>query len=289
MKKLALVGASSSIGRRLAPYLAAHLTTWNIIKTCHTNALEDAECLDIRDGDALARFIQRNSPDVLVWLAGTKDVQKCQDNYSFAYSLNTQPVIDLCSILKSVESAPHIIFISTDYVFDGSMGNYADSSVPMPATNYGETNYLAERALRSSPLLWTVIRTAAIVGKGFNYFDWLVHSLLAGERVESYADSTFTPTPISLFNKAMATLIKYPATNAVLHVVGDTAMSRYEFSLKTSQILGRDNQVIPIQRPKGNAFFQKDLSLIPSKMMESLQRTPLELFLEEELLAYARN
>lgn len=289
MKKLALIGASSSIGRRLAPYLATHLTTWDVIKTCYANTLEDAESLDIRDNNALSRFIQKNNPDVLIWLAGTKDVQKCQNNYNFAYELNTQPIIDLCSILKSVKPAPHIIFISTDYVFDGSIGHYTDSSTPMPTTNYGETNYLAERALRSSFLPWTVIRTAAIVGKGFNYFDWLTHSLLSGERVESYADSTFTPTPILLFNKAMATLINHPAANDIFHVVGNVAMSRYEFSLKIAQILGRANQIVPVQRPKDNVFFQKNLSLAPSKMMESLQRTPLEFLIKEELLAYVKN
>lgn len=280
MKKVALIGASSSIGRRLAPYLETHLKNYAFIKTCHSNSQDGYEPLDIRDKKAIEFFLQKHAPDTLIWLAGTKDIKKCQEDYDFAYLLNTQPIIDVCSILKHTSPSPHIIFISTDYVFDGSTGDYTDKSQPQPVTNYGKTNYLAERALLASQLPWTIVRTAAIMGKGFNYFDWLTSSLKAGERVESFADSIFTPTPIELFNQAVLRLITDLPLCKILHVVGDMAMSRYEFSKMIAAMLGREEKIIPIYRKN---LFQRNLSLVQSHFMRPIQSNTLQELLKSEL------
>jgi predicted dTDP-4-dehydrorhamnose reductase len=288
MMKLALVGASSSIGKRLTPYLASQFCG-DIIQTCYANSVDGAEQLDIRNKGDLSRFIKKYSPETIIWLAGTKNVKKCQEQFDFAYELNTQPIINLCSLLRGAQSKPHIIFISTDYVFDGRTGYYTEASMPNPTTNYGKSNYIAECELCSSSLPWTIIRTAAIVGNGFNYFDWLVKALSIGETVKSYMDSIFTPTPICLFNKAMKFIIENQKNNEIIHVVGNVPMSRYDFSLKVARILKRENQIIPIPKPVDNLLIQKNLSLYPSRIMDFLQDSTLETLLKEELCTDVTN
>lgn len=284
MKKIALIGASSSIGQKLYPFLCAQMPEgFSVIPTYFSKPLERGGLrLNITVKDDLRRFIDLHKPDAFIWLAGTKNIAKCQADYNFAHCLNTQPVLDLCQILQERQSNAHIVFISTDYVFDGTCGGYSEKSKAFPTTVYGETNLISENTLQSSLLNWTIVRTSAIVGKGYTYFDWLVNSLRSDNAIAAYADSIFTPTPITLFCKCVRQILLQPILRKILHVVGENAMSRYDFSVKVAQLLGKESLVSADSISETSSFFQRNLSLVASPLVKN-QGISLEIFISDEL------
>ena len=127
--KVLIVGASSFIGFHLFQILKKK---YNCIGTYFTNKRSEKLIhLNILSKDELDKILSTHKPDIVLWIAGSKDVKLCEQDEKYAYSINTQPIIDYVNILDKQK----FIFISTNYVFDGVAGNYRECDKPAPLTN----------------------------------------------------------------------------------------------------------------------------------------------------------
>jgi dTDP-4-dehydrorhamnose reductase len=291
MIKVLLVGASSFLGRAIYHGLSREKDI-RTKGTRFTSAVDESfEILDITSEAQIAAILEKEEPSHILWVAGNKNLKKCQEDYDFAYRINTRPVSDLIASLKKYNLTSKVIFISTDYVFDGKRGGYEDTDIVMPVTNYGKTNALAENILMNSDIDFKIIRTAAVMGMGGQFFDWLVKVLLRGEEISLYTNVTFSPTPMNLFVEAIIDMIRnYSAfRRGVFHLVGDKSMSRYDFGVMVAGILGSKSVLIPSRVDFSSTLFQKNLSLSPSSCMEKYYRVSLRERIFDEISAYTQS
>ncbi|SAI84431.1 NAD(P)-dependent oxidoreductase [Saccharolobus solfataricus] len=95
------------------------------------------------------------------------DVDKCEVEREKAYKINAEAVKHMVRASRVVEA--YFIHVSTDYVFDGTKGNYKEDDLPNPINYYGLTKLLGETfALSYDDSL--VIRTSGVFRhKGFQY------------------------------------------------------------------------------------------------------------------------
>jgi dTDP-4-dehydrorhamnose reductase len=269
MIKVLLVGASSFLGWALYCGLSREKDIFTK-GTCFSSRADDSfAVLDITSAQQIENILEKEGPDYILWVAGNKDVRKCQEDYGFAYRINTRPVFDLVECLKRKKRKSRILFISTDYVFDGERGCYKETDPLMPATNYGKTNALAEEFLLNSDADFKIIRTAAVMGKGGRFFDWLIKALSQNEKAPLYTNVVFSPTPLHLLVRSLiGTIRDYDAIQQkILHLVGNMPMSRYSFGKSAAGILGSKSVLVPVQADFSSVLFQKDLSLLPSLYM----------------------
>ena len=278
-----IVGASSFIGLRIYHHLKND-RKFKLTGTYYEHQ-KDARFvhLDITNTSQLEKIILDSQPDALIWVAGSKNLKKCEQDVEYAKRINAYPVEQLVQILMQNKLSPHILFVSTDYVFDGKTGNYTDSDLPNPQTHYGQSNRIAEHTLQQSSFDHTIIRTSAVMGRYGTFFDWITDAMTHDQSIELYADSYFSPTSMGLLLQCVAVIIN-DNVRGVLHVCGNQRLSRYDFAKMLKQADVRFiAELIPVNAQSENVLFQHDLSMIPSDICSKFGMTTLLDELQDEM------
>ena len=264
---LAIVGASGFIGRALHARALSSQDVFEVVGTgwSHSDSLNR---VDITNRDAITTFLREVSPRVVVWLAGTKDVKRCEAEEDYAWTMNVAPVRDLAQAIQQLglKTQIRVVLFSSDYVFNGERGGYRDCQPPSPTTRYGRSKAEAEQVLESSGIQHTIVRASAVMGKGGSFFDWLVSSLTEGKNTELFEDVRFTPTPLLwLCRQTLRIVFLADKAPRVVHLCGVQEMSRFEFGSIVATVMGVKKDIVcPTKlRPSGD-LFRPNLSLVAS-------------------------
>lgn len=285
---ISVIGASGFIGNSLFNYLRSNLKdNYDIIGTCFSNlSFSSLHKLDITNYINVEDYLVKFKPDYIFLAAGTKDVQLCEKSYDYAYAINTTPVETFIQVIEKHQLYTKSIFFSTDYVFGGQRGDYKDTDIPDPKTNYGKSKYLAENALLNSDIDFKIIRTAAVMGIGSKFLNWLIHELKTNEEVILFDDVFFTPTPITFLNECSTNiLLNYGIIDEkILHVTGGKRLSRYKFASLITNYIKSNALVIPERYSDSHFLLQHNLSLIPSDIIKKWTIMNFEDYIKRELL-----
>ena len=279
--KILIIGASSFIGFRLFQFFKDN-NRYEVVGTCFQNKKDEIflKC-DITNREDIENTLKIVQPDVILWVAGSKNLKECEEHLEFAKKINTIPLQNCINYLEASEMKSHLIFFSTDYIFDGEKGNFTDLDIPNPKTNYGLSNFLAEKLLAKSHLNYSIIRTSAVMGKGGTFFDWLLTSLKKEENLEMFDDIYFSPTPINLLIENIVNIID-KHLYGTFNICGSEKLSRFEFAtiVKTLSYEFKAD-LVPSIGTNQMQTFQKDLSMEQSKMVVN-NKTFFE-YLKEEV------
>ena len=110
----------------------------------------DKDEMDITDREGTIEFIKKINPDVIFHCAAWTAVDKAEEAKEACEKVNvdgTRNIVD-----ASIECGAKIIYMSTDYVFDGTKdGVYTEDDTVNPKSVYGETKFLGEEEVRRNP------------------------------------------------------------------------------------------------------------------------------------------
>ncbi|WP_084272635.1 SDR family oxidoreductase [Picrophilus oshimae] len=187
--------------------------------------------LDIKNPNSIEDIIMKVSPDVIVNTAAMTDVDGCETSPDEAYRINAIAVRHIARAASVVGS--YLIHISTDYVFDGSKGNYREDDVPNPVNYYGLSKLLGEAyALSYDDAL--VVRTSGVYGVKLNFPLYVAKTLRAGGTVKCI-DSYYSPIHASQLAMAIKEIISR-RLYGIIHVSGPR-ISRFDFAIKIKERL----------------------------------------------------
>ena len=144
--RIALVGASGFFGK---PLFSALSDSFDVIGTGQTRPEKEMVLLDICDAKAVRDFFSREKPELVVNLAAITDVDACEKNPEQAQAVHvsgTQNLADACQ-----KSNCRFFYFSTDFVFDGTKGNYSESDPVNPINVYGKTKWEGEKIAQTVP------------------------------------------------------------------------------------------------------------------------------------------
>ncbi len=223
--KLLLTGASGFLGREVFPRLAAD---YEVIGLAH-RAPSDGRfrCVDLRAADALRALLADVRPDVVVHAAAYRDPDFCEAQPEETARLNVEPVRVLCAALPS---AARLVFIGTDYVFDGEHPPYREDSPRRPLSEYGRSKAAAEDVVTARPGS-LILRIPLLVGAGPTPAEsGFIAQLFQGleNRNPQAADDTLIryPTWTRDVAEALAFVLRRGQTG-VLHYSGAEPFTRY--------------------------------------------------------------
>ncbi len=220
--------------------------------------------LDITDRDAVLEKIKTSNAQVVLHLAAKTDVDGCEKDKALAkdgeaWKINvegTRNVVDACD-----ESGKKLIYISTDFVFDGenppSLG-YDENDSPNPLNWYAKTKYEGEKLVQGSKCPWTIIRIAYPYRLSFVKNDFvraILKRLETGMTVFAVSDHIFTPTFIDDIAFAINMLIR-KEERGLFHVVGSQHLSPYEAALMIADAFSFDRKNI-IKTTRSEYFKQR--------------------------------
>ena len=135
--KVLITGAAGQLGTDLA--LSANHAGLEVVGTTHAD-------LDITDKEQVARKIASVSPEAIIHAAAWTAVDACESDPQKAMAVNRDGTANIVSAARAVGA--RVIYISTDYVFDGTKPTpYLESDLPNPKSVYGASKLAGEREL----------------------------------------------------------------------------------------------------------------------------------------------
>lgn len=210
--------------------------------------------IDITNPKQVKEVLGDIDPDVLVNCASITQVDECElDLFSKALQVNGIGV----SLLRDGFDG-RLIHISTDYIFDGKNGPYAEGSPSNPVSQYGLSKLLGEELLKDFDYLTdTIIRTTVLYGSKIKKGDF-VRSVIAQLENESSVTLPMTlfgtPTYVPHLAEAVHYIAKMKVPPKIVNVVGREVLSRYEFGLMIANTFGYDPcLVLPTRKIDGIA------------------------------------
>lgn len=201
--------------------------------------------LDLEDLPSIASLVKQVKPEVIVQAAAYTDVDGCELNRQPAYRVNYLATQVLAR--TSLEVGARLIYISTDYVFDGNKGLYREEDEPNPVNYYGLTKLLGEVAVASLlPERGLVVRVSGLYGfspTGKRNFGLIaLEKLMKGEEVLAFSDQYLSPTYVYYLAEELVKAVNIGATG-LLHLAGER-VSRVDFTLALAELVGADSRLV---------------------------------------------
>ncbi|NPA24168.1 MAG: dTDP-4-dehydrorhamnose reductase [Crenarchaeota archaeon] len=252
-----VTGASSSPGYKTVLELASKgfqvLAIYNTHSVSFPQENVKALRLDLTRFEDVLKIFNEFRPEILIHMAALGDVDKCEIDRDAAWLLNVEVSRFLAKISQKYRVL--MLYLSTDYVFDGERGMYKETDVPYPVNYYGLTKLIAEEIVRSMLDSYIIVRTSAIYGLGPgrpNFGKVLIEKLSRGEKVRALVDQYLSPTLNTMLAKAIVEIIERGLQNDVLHIAGER-INRYDFAIKLAEKFGFD-------RSKIEPIYMKDIA-----------------------------
>jgi dTDP-4-dehydrorhamnose reductase len=244
--------------------------------------------LDITDELNLENVMEEERPDVVVHAAAMTQVDECEKNPDLCEKTN---VFGTTQLLVDAEAhSQYIIYLSTDFVFDGLNGLYREDDDLRPINFYGFTKMQAEAIMHTSEIPWAIVRTCLVYGNPLqgtrsNIVNWVRESLQEGEPIKVVSDQLRTPTYVGDLAKGLVEMINRKATG-IYHLSGKEQLTPYQMALKTADHFSLDKSLItevtadtftqPAKRPPSTGFnitkAEKDLNFKPLTFEEGLNQ-----------------
>lgn len=229
MKKHLIVGASGQVGNHLIK--AVQDSGFEAIGTSYSQQLDGFTTLDVCDVDAVRQLIRDVSPDVIYIAAALTNVDYCESNSEESYRLNVRGCHNIVLAAQSIRA--RIIYISTDYVFDGKSGPYSEDEAPNPINVYGTHKLLAEHCVMTMCKNYVIARTVGVFGpdpQRKNFVNRLADQLSKGIEVKVPSDQYATPTYAPNLSQALCETASLGDFCGVLNLAGTEYISRYELA-----------------------------------------------------------
>jgi dTDP-4-dehydrorhamnose reductase len=234
--KALVVGASGLVGGALLRELGSAA-----VGTYRTRAGPGLRHLDARDASSLRDLVRETTPEVIYFPAAEPSVDWCEANPDAARAANVAPVLN--GLEAAREFGANLVFYSTDYVFDGEHGPYAEDDQAAPLSVYGRhKREVEERVLDAGG---TVIRTTTVYGEerppAKNFVMRLVAALQGGRRVTVPSDQWSTPTWSDELARAS---VRVAPRRGIWHVAGCDFLPRDGFARLVADVFDLDPNLI---------------------------------------------
>lgn len=222
------------------------------------------EELDITDEAKVSDYFAKSQPEAVIHCAAYTNVDKAEDEEELCFRVNVKGTEYLAK--ACAEHHAKLLYISTDYVFDGS-GNHVwqTDSEPRPLSVYGKSKWQGELAVQQYLSNFFIVRITWLFGNGINFIKKILQRAEQMDTLSVVDDQIGSPT----YAKDLAVLLcdmieseKY----GIYHATNEGFCSCYEFAKEILRQSGSSAKVVPVdssqfpvkaERPK-NSRLSKD-------------------------------
>lgn len=242
--KILVLGGNGLIGQKIVERLK---NKFDIISTHNQKSpLKNTQSIKISLPDdliVLSNLIEKEKPNIIINTMAYSNLDFCEENKEKVFSLHVDMTNKISTICSKINSK--MIFISTDYVFDGKQQKkYTEEDEPNPINYYGETKLLAERIVLKDPRN-AVLRTSLVYGYGerVRFMKYVIENLENQNKIFAYNDIFNSATNIDEFVESIEKVIENDAVG-IFHMVGSSCITRYDFAKSIAKIFGFDESLV---------------------------------------------
>ena len=254
--RVLIIGASGFIGQYLVRRLSGtlgHEVSGTFLSRAPGDDVNSWHRVELTDAAGLEQVFRSSRPDVVLHLAAIADVGRAERDPEQATAVNviaTSTIARLCQ-----QQGAKLVFVSTEYVFDGRRGLYREDDSPNPTTHYGRTKWEAEQAVARLASRFSILRTSIVYGwpaQGQrNFVPWLLERLRNGHPYYGSAEVFRTPVYVEHLVDGIARLVEEDHLG-IHHVAGRDWVSMYDFGAAVAERFNLDRGlVIPLDTALG--------------------------------------
>jgi len=256
MEKILVTGGSGLLGSKVVSLTESE---YQVFPTHFKDSLFlNSTRLNITNKQEVFQTVQRFRPSIVIHTAAETNVDKCEKEKQWAWKVNVEGTSNLAEICGRMNAK--MIYVSTDYVFDGEKGLYAEEDKPNPVNYYGLTKLKGEELLVKYCKDHIIVRTSVLYGwnpRKLNFATWIIDSLRRNMKIQVVEDHFNSPTLAENLAQALLEAVEKDL-NGLFHMAGSERISRYEFSMKLAKTFDLKTSLIePIETDELKAWVAK--------------------------------
>ena len=292
--KILITGANGLLGQYLVRDLSTAGYTITATGRGDKRLPEYAEAyytyipMDITNETEVSKVIETVRPDVIVHAAAMTQPDACELNKEECRKTNILATAYLAAAAAKTGSA--IIYLSTDFVFDGKGGPYKEDDIPAPVNFYGESKLAGEMIIQQSNTRWAIVRTVLVYGNILagtrsNVVTWVKDNLEQRKNIKVVDDQIRTPTYVEDLSKSILLIIQQQA-EGIYHISGREVLTPYQMAVQVADHFSLDKALMekvnastfsqPAQRPLKTGFVitkaERELGFAPVGFREGIRR-----------------
>jgi dTDP-4-dehydrorhamnose reductase len=238
----------------------------------------DREDIDVLDYHSLRAKIGALgfTPEAIVNCVAFNDVDGAEDRPAQAFALNADFVGELARFSKDI-GVP-LVHYSTNYVFDGVQGEYAEADPPAPLSVYGRSKLRGEQLAAASGAWCYVVRTAVIFGpKGASdlskksFVDIMLDLSAKRDTLQVVSDEinslTYAPDLAAGTHRLLGAL----PPPGIYHLTNSGGASWFDFAREIFRIAGKNTAVLPVP----SSHFPRKAARPPKAILLNTKLPPL--------------
>lgn len=249
--KILGTGLTGLVGSRIVELLGEKYSFENVSRSTG---------VDVTNREQVLSAVTSSDAPYVVHLTAKTDVDGCEKDKELgidgeAWKINvlgTQYIAEAC-----LQSNKKLLYISTDFVFDGEKGEYGEEDITNPKNWYGVTKYEGEKVVQDSGASFAIIRLAypfgSPYGKKKDFVQAIISRLAHTEPVLGVTNHVFTPTYLDDFVMALDALIQNNS-RGIYHVVGSESLTPFDAAVKIARTFGYDESLV--QQTTRETFFE---------------------------------
>ncbi len=235
---------------------------------------------DICDAAQMAAVFESFRPNAVIHAAAIADIDYCEAHQDAATRVNvtaTRHIAECCARQRC-----RLIYLSTDTVFDGERGGYAEEDAPNPLNHYAVTKFEAEQVVAGAGCPAVTARVALVMGlpmlgAGNSFLSRMLPVLAQGKELGVPDQEIRSPIDVVTLGRALLELARADFSG-VMHLAGNDWLNRHAMVRRIAERFGYDPALVtptnPIHLP-GRAPRPRDVSLRNDKARAVL-RTPMQ-------------
>ena len=238
-------------------------------KRGHTAIAVDIEEMDITDAVSVEKVITEAEVDAVIHCAAYTAVDVAEDNVELCRRVNAEGTENIAKVCKKLDLK--MIYISTDYVFDGEGERpWEPDDERHPLNVYGQTKYEGELAVEKYLEKYFIVRIAWVFGvNGKNFIKTMLKLSETHEELNVVDDQVGSPTytyDLAVLLVDMAESDKYGR----YHATNEGLCTWYQFAKEIFRQAGVEVKVNPVtsdmfpakaKRPKNSRMSKEKLDV----------------------------
>ena len=235
----------------------------------------DKEEMDLTSKEQIKECIKIINPQAIIHCGAYTAVDKAEDEKDLCKRVNAIATKEIAKNAKVLDIP--MIYISTDYVFDGTKdGEYTEKDIPNPINIYGKTKYEGELYVQKILKKYYIVRISWVFGEnGNNFIDTMIRLSKEKDSLSVINDQVGSPTYTKDLARLLVDMIETDKYG-VYHATNEGYCTWYEFAKEIFRISNIDIQVNKINTSKYHTQAKRPLNSKMSKeKLKNMKFIPL--------------
>jgi len=247
--KILVTGAKGQLGKKII----------DILGRDYQLVLTDVDNMNITDIDAIKTVVEKEKPDYIIHAAAYTQVDKAEENIELCRKVNSLGTKNIAMIAQEYDIT--LIYISTDFVFDGSKNiPYSENDTANPLSVYGLTKFEGEEFIRDICSKYYIIRVAWLFGElpeghpGTNFVEVMLKLAKEKPFLSVVNDQVGSPTYTGDLVETISKIINQSPEFGTYHFSGTGEFSWYDFA---KEIFRQTNTEVDLKPIASSEYPQK--------------------------------